>query len=125
MKQRMPKMLIELSVMLLVFALSAALCLKAFLWADEASRQQLLRENAWQQLHNHAQRIQADPHGDWAQQLGFDENWQIAEDAPVYFLEVAVETPEQPLLGVATVTVRTAAGETLAQSRICWQEVSP
>lgn len=123
MKQKMPKMLIELSVMLLVFALGAALCLKAFVWANETSRKQVVREMAWQQLHNHAQRIQADPQGGWARQLGFDENWQIEEDMPAYVLEVTVETPEQPLLGAAVVTVRTAAGEILAQSRICWQEV--
>lgn len=125
MKQRMPKMLIELSVMLLVFALAAALCLKAFVWADTASRQQEHKERAWQQLQNHAQTIQADPRGDWESQLCFDEHWQLTQSAPAFLLEVKQEEPSQPLLGAATVTVRTAEGQILAQSRICWQEVWP
>lgn len=125
MKQKMPKMLIELSVMLLIFALAAALCLKAFAWADQTSRLQEQKAEAWQQLQNHAQRIQADPQGDWEAQLYFDENWQPTDKISAFVLRVDREAPEQPLLGAATVTVRTAEGQLLAQSRICWQEVAP
>ena len=118
MKQKMPKMLIELAVMLLVFALAAALCLKGFLWADKTSRLQKQRTEAWQQLQNYAQKIQSAPWEDWEEQLCFDENWQQTGKTPAFVLQVERETPEQPLLGAATVTVQTVAGE------ICWQEVA-
>lgn len=125
MKPKMPKMLIELTVMLLVFALAAALCLQGFLWADGTSRQQEQKAEAWQQLQNHAQKIQAAPRENWETQLCFDENWQQTKEDPAYLLQVTRETPENALLGAATVTVQTAAGQILAQSRICWQEVAP
>ena len=37
MKGKTPLTLLELTVMLLVFALAAALCLQAFVWADRSS----------------------------------------------------------------------------------------
>ena len=125
MKQKMPKMLIELAVMLLVFALAAALCLKGFAWADRTSRLQEQKEQAWQQLHNHAQRIQSAPQSDWQETLAFDEAWQLTEDEPAFVLHAVREATENALLGAATVTVQTAEGQILAQSRVCWQEVAP
>ena len=46
MKSKAPLMLMEQMVMLLVFALAAALCLQAFVKADEISKQAEARDRA-------------------------------------------------------------------------------
>ena len=46
MRSKAPLVLMEQAVMVLVFALAAALCLRAFVWSDQLSRQNEARDRA-------------------------------------------------------------------------------
>lgn len=59
MKSRASLVLIEQVVMLMVFALAAALCLKAFVWADTESEALLSRDRALQQAQSAAEVIKS------------------------------------------------------------------
>lgn len=55
MKNRTPLMLTELLIMLLVFALAAGLCLRAFLWADSTSARSAALDRALTAAQNGAE----------------------------------------------------------------------
>lgn len=57
MKGRTSLAMIELTVMLLIFSLTAALCLQAFLWSDQTSRTSAERDEAVRLAQNAAELI--------------------------------------------------------------------
>ena len=135
MKNRATLSLIELSIMLVVFALAAVLCLKGFLWADETAAQAADRDQALVLAQNTAEVLKARG-GDAqaaAELLGgiaqdgtlvilYDEDWAITDDMHTYSLRCEPVDSGLPLLGRASVRVLQGE-ETLAQLEVCWQEV--
>lgn len=137
MKNKGVLLLLEQTVMLLVFALAALACLRAFLWADTASRQLSARDEAMLQAQNAAEVFKhfrgdgaaaaGQMGGSWdgaAWEILYDESWQLTDEQPRYTLRVAPEKSEPAYLGQAEVTVSQSAAE-LAALNVCWQEVFP
>lgn len=128
MKSKTPLSLMEQLVMVLVFALAAALCVSCFVTADRLSRCNAVRDEAVVAAQNAAETIKG-CRGDYEQaatllngtlehgilELCADEDFRI------------VVTPEKsgdPLLGRARVEVCAAQdGETLFALTVLWQEV--
>jgi len=69
-RSKAPLALIEQAMMLLVFALAAALCLKAFVWADGQSERIGLRDDALLQAQNAAETLKGF-HGDFETAASF------------------------------------------------------
>lgn len=146
MKSKAPLMLMEQMVMLLVFALAAALCLRAFVKADGISEQSEARDHAVVLCQNMAEtikdsaetnhqlvlsavasRLDADTReADTSFSLFYDENWQRTNTAAetAYCLDVVKLNSEIPGLGKARVTVTENPGEALFSVEVAWQEVS-
>lgn len=138
MKRSASLVLIELVIMLLVFALASAFCVRAFLWADDASRHSAAADTALLQVQNAAELLKHH-RGDFAgvgQELGgqgdgevlsvaYDENWNVTSAEPVYILQVKQEPCETAYLGQAKVTVLDREGNVLTELSVCWQEVAP
>ncbi len=135
MKRNASLLLLELVIMLLVFALAAALCLQAFSWADSQSQQSAAEDMALLQAQNAAEMLKS-CHGDFdlaaerfggkrSEQwmVGYDENWNITEADPTYRLQVM--SASEGLLGRGELTVIDKNGQILAQLTVCWQEVAP
>ena len=59
MKSKTPLALIELVIMILIFSLTAALCLRAFVWADQISYESSIRDQAVIQIQTAAETIKA------------------------------------------------------------------
>ena len=108
--------LMELTLMLLLFAATAAMCLRAFALSDRLSRQAEQRDRAvlwaqtmaetWKALDGELENGKAsDQNGGWT--VCLDENWVLTEnaDAAVYRAELR-EEPGGGLLRRARVTVR-------------------
>ena len=57
MRSKAPLVLMEQAVMVLVFALAAALCLRAFVWSDQLSRQNEARDRALLEVQNAAEAL--------------------------------------------------------------------
>ena len=118
MKNKAPLTIIELSLMLLVFALAAAFCLRAFLWADRESKNIVARDHAVLQAQNAVELLKSCD-GDlnllvstvggtventsWT--LCFDENWKATESDHIYALQVTLHPGSSELLGTASVEV--------------------
>ena len=129
--------LMEQLVMILVFALAAALCLKAFVWADRASRDNELRTQAVFLAQNAAETVKA-CRGDFdtaaglldgqflgdTLQIRYDQTGlPVTEDAPYAFLLQVTKTPHlSPAadLDAAEVCV-SAGGDPLITLQILWR----
>ena len=139
MRSKAPLVLMEQMVMLLVFALAAALCMQAFVKSDQLSQQIVDRDQAVSLCQNAAEAIRASK-GNFAQAaklLGADtydsdslmvdyaKDWTPAEDTMGYTLGVTRLEEDQPGLGRAAVWLRDEQEETeLFRLEAAWQEVS-
>ena len=131
MKNKAPLALMEQLIMLLVFALAAALCLQVFARSGSISRrceEQAFAATAVQNVaetvkHHHGDLSALTGDADQAL-IGYDARWQetAVENAEYLILVTPEETPVTGL-GKASVTARTCAGEELFAVAVCWQEV--
>ena len=135
MKSRAPLALMEQTVMVLVFALAAALCLRAFVLADGISRQVEATDRAVLWAESAADTLKA-RNGDLAQaeaELGgnldgqrwiipLDETWQETAGESAYTLTAQPIQSGQPLLGRTQIDVAEKNGESLFSLEVCWQE---
>ncbi len=154
MRSKAPLMMMEQMVMLLVFALAAALCLQAFVKSDEMSRRSEARDRAVVEVQNAAELIRyyggdaahalyctAEQMGAGYEQgvltLDYDEKWtpihydECGMEAPVrvYRLVVQGVPTDVPGLWKAAVSVVTGdqAGQeldVLFELEVSWQEDS-
>lgn len=129
--------LLELAVMLLVFALATVLCLQGFVWAGNASVESQRMDQAVVKAQTAAEILktcggdyeQAARLGHWSPtpdgwMLGYDENWQETGEAPACTITVTPQQSPLPLLGQAEVRVTDGNGVLLFSLPVCWQEVS-
>lgn len=123
MKHRTPLVLLELTVMLLVFSLAAMLCLQGFTWANAQSLEESQKDRALQQLQNTAELLKAGQ--SVPESLLFDENWQPAEENPSFILRMIPVEQEIPYLSTARLEVTKADGSPLGELTVSWQEVWP
>lgn len=135
MRSRAPLALMEQTVMVLVFALAAALCLRAFALADGISRRVEATDRAVLWAESAADTLKA-RQGDLsraAAELGgeldgqrwtilLDENWQETAEKPAYTLTAQPVQTGRPLLGKAQIDVVQKNGERLFSLEVCWQE---
>ena len=137
MKRSASLLLIELTVMLLVFALASALCVQAFVWADSRSCQSAQEDMALLHAQSAAEVLKhcdgdftlaAQTHGGngdgiWA--ISYNEQWEMTDGTAAYSLRAEPVAVEQALVGQAKLTVCDEKGSVLAELSVCWQEVAP
>jgi len=137
MKNKAPLPLMEQLIMVLVFALAAALCLQGFSLADQTSHSQENRNHAVVLAQNMAECLKASA-GNYetlaAQSQGirngqaltvcYDKNWQVLSDTPraVYILQVTPIQTDHSLLGKALIQVK-EQDDILFEITVAWQEV--
>ena len=136
MRSKVPLALMEQLVMVLVFALAAALCVQVFVLSDRTSRRNEARDRAVLEAQNAAEELKS-VHGDFAQltdlyggtwngQLwgrSYDEHWE-KDSGTAYNLLVVPADSGEALLGTAEVMVYTAEGDLLVSLPVAWQEVA-
>lgn len=136
MRSKAPLTLIEQTVMILVFALAAALCLQVFVWADGKSRDNAARDHALLCAQNAAETLKG-CRGDYvaaAEKFGggwdgavwvicYDSGWSESAGSEAYRLKVLPGEKRLAYLGGASVQVLDASGELLTQLDVYWQEV--
>ena len=128
MRSKAPLALMEQLVMLLVFAMAAALCLRAFALSDQISRQGEVRDQAVLQVQNMAETLKSCG-GDYEKAAtllggrwdGAQWEWQLSP-ASAYSARAVPEESREPLLGKARVTAFSADGTCLFTLSVAWQE---
>lgn len=138
MKSKAPLPLMEQLIMVLVFALTAALCLQGFSLANRISRQQEAREHAVIIAQNAAEILkhtagdfeQAAEQlgGDWAGSawtISYDDSFQVLSGSQkaVFQLQALPLEDDNPYLGTSQITVL-YDGEILFEITVAWQEVN-
>ena len=130
MKSKAPLALMEQLVMVLVFALAAALCLQVFAFAQETSRRHEARDRAVTAAQTAAETLKACA-GDFEEAAErLEGTWDgdvltVTMGEGGYLLTAAEQTSGQALLGRAEITVTAPQGEVLFVLPAAWQEVSP
>lgn len=114
--------LLEQSIMLLVFAVAAALCLKGFLAAQLTARENEALDEAVLCARNVAEQLKYTK-GEWEGTLRYDENWQPTDEHGAWLVTVTRVDTELKGLGKAEVSVTDRAGEVLFSIPAAWQEV--
>lgn len=136
MRSKAPLILMEQLVMVLVFALAAALCLQAFVFADRTSRTNEARDRAMVEAQNAAEMLKAGRETEYlADMLGaangnagmvidFNGEWEPVEagsaDAAYHLLTFPAGT-ESAYLWAADVLVFTAGGDLLVSLPVAGQ----
>ena len=138
MKNKYPLALMEQLIMLMVFAIAAALCLQIFALSGRISRDLETRDRAMMTVQNAAESIKI-AEGDLAEHavyfggnvtdgvwtVYFDENWQTASvENAVYSVTAHITENDIPLLGTAEVCAKNADGTALFELTAAWQEVA-
>ena len=147
MKSKTPLLLMEQMVMLLVFALAAALCLQAFVKSDNLSKASQNRDRALEEAQSAAEVIRH-TRGDFEQaaeilnasvwqedvfSINYGRDWTRSEPVQSgsgfavyefgYILGVTRMESNVPGLGKAGVWVQEdESGEDLIRFEVCWQE---
>ena len=135
MRNKTPLILMELACMLLVFALSAVLCLQAFVWADTASKESVKQDRALREAQNVAESVKG-LRGDfsaaeqfcgglWDDDAGYiryNGNWEETEEEGTYVLRCLRTQEELEYMEGALVEVLEGE-QVLASLRIAWQGV--
>ena len=135
MRNKAPLALMEQLMMVLVFALAAALCLQVFIFSDRSSRRKEAVNRAVLEAQNAAEELKS-VHGDFTRAAelyggsydgrtwdwSYDENWK-KDNGTAYHLLVLPADGGPMLLGSAEVTVYTAEGDVLVSLPVAWQEV--
>ena len=137
MKHKAPLALIELLIMLLVFALAAALCLQAFSAAEQISAENRMRDSAVSQAQNAAELLKyydgdlsaaaehmggSSDDSRWI--ISYDANWNIVTENGVYQLSATLSGSASPLLDKAEILVRDRENRVLFSLTAAWQEVT-
>ena len=136
MKNKAPLALMEQLVMLLVFALAAALCLQIFVFSRQLSDYCGMRSHGITVAQNAAELLKSTGGdleecagiggGTWEEdcwQLALDAGWQAtSSDNAKYLLSVTLAEEKIPLLGTADIAVRKITGEELVGFSVSWQE---
>lgn len=137
MHSKAPLALMEQILMLLVFALSAALCLQVFALSGKISHGMEDRAFAVTEVRNAAESIKisggdfekhAELFGGKAEEESwkafYDEEWKtVSESEAVYIVEAVSLETENPLLGAAEVGAFEKNGKELFKLKVAWQEV--
>lgn len=144
MKSKAPLLLMEQMVMLVVFAMAAALCVQAFVRSDASSARNEARDEAVVLCQNAAEAIRHSggdfeaaarqlgiPFGAYAQEepafsAHYNEDWSLS-DTREYAYCLRAESVDIGVAGMgkASVSVSEADGEALFEIEVAWQEVSP
>ena len=136
MRSKAPLALMEQLVMILVFALAAALCLQIFVFADRLSARNEETDNAVLVCQNAAETLKAAGRSGDALPQGtltvyYDVNWQPTRDPQVCSYLLRTEMIPSPVPGLCQAALRVErAGETTSQTplfelTVAWQEVDP
>ena len=128
MRNRTPLFFMELLVVILVFSLTAALCLQAFAWSDRMSEAEALKGKALQQAQNAAEVLKAcrgdfagaaESEGGKVQSDGQKEIWSLEGDG--FLVEAALFDTEIEGLGGAEICAYSKEGELLFTLPVRWQ----
>lgn len=111
--------LMELLVMVLVFSIAAALCLKAFVWSRQQAAENQVKALAAITAQNAAEEMKA-ARSAYETDRWFDEAWQPVGEGGQFVLKT--EPLSAALLGGAEVTVEDARGTELFRLTVRWQE---
>lgn len=119
MKDKATLSLMELLVMVLVFSLAAALCLKAFVWSTQKAAENKVIAGAAIAAQSAAEQMKAAGEARTGEQY-LDENWQPVSENGCYVLKT--EPFSAALLGGAEITVEDLRGTELFRLSVRWQE---
>jgi len=135
-RNKAPLALIELLIMLLVFAIGSAWCMQAFssakhqaLYSNKQDLAVLQAQNAVELLkHYDGNFLSAAKHmggsaDDFSWHINYDSNWNITASKDIYRLQAEKQKSDSPIYGKAIISVYDCNETLLCSLPAAWQEV--
>ena len=122
MRSKAPLVLMEQLIMVLVFAIAAALCLRVFAGSGNLSKQYEMTDRAVLEAQSVAESLKHSKIelSDGPMTLSYDENWLPTTEAAAYYLHIT-HSQTTPYLVQANISVCTADGKELFALPVAWQ----
>ena len=122
MRSKATLVLMEQLIMVLVFAIAAALCLRVFAGSGNLSKQYEMTDRAVLEAQAVAESLKHSKTEPFDGQLtvSYDENWLPTSDAAAYYLHITCSRPNSYLVQ-ANISVCTADGKELFALPVAWQ----
>jgi len=122
MKNKTPLVIMEQTVMILVFAFAAAVCMQIFVCSDKLTRHNQQRDNAIIMAQNTAEMLKCSG-GEAETPIYYDQNWQpvSGQKNAAYQLEIIHTENEDPLLWTAIVKISRSDNELLFELPVAGQ----
>ena len=135
MKNKAPLMLMEIMILMLVFAFATALCIKAFVKSDEISRRSEARDNAVIIVENVAERLRNNG-GDLAKTameldadlngntivINYDKYTHKTDNVSEYQMKAELCSAKMKGMGEARISVSDKKSDELFAVSVMWQE---
>lgn len=135
MKNKAPLMLMEIMILMLAFAFSTALCIKAFVKSDEISRRSEARDNAVIIVENVAERLRNNG-GDLAKTameldadlngntivINYDKYTHKTDNVSEYQMKAELCPAKMKGMGEARISVSDKKSDELFSISVMWQE---
>ena len=135
MKSKTPLLLMELLVMILVFAFVSAWCLQIFTRSEQISETTANRDRAVLEAQNMgeilrscdgisplAAKLSGGEQDGTSLTIRYDENWTKTTAETAYTVTADEVKTDSPFLGKARICVWDAEGTCLAALSVCWQK---
>ena len=125
MRSKAPLTLIELCIMVLIFAFAAALCMRGFVWSELSAENNTAEDKAAVCIQNAAEMVKYTK-GNCIQTEGWPEYYDINWDETTAENAVFTLSADKPLssggLGQTVLSIIDANGENLISVKVAWQE---
>ena len=125
MRSKAPLTLIELCIMVLIFAFAAALCMRGFVWSELTAEKNTATDNAAVCIQNAAEMVKYTK-GECISSEGYpkydDVNWNECSSEDAVFVLSASQPEKIPGLGKTELFVEDSDGKLLISVDVAWQE---
>lgn len=121
-RSKSPLALMEQVIMVLIFALAAAICVQAFVTARSLSIQSKTKDKAMEICQNVAEEYKAGQPDSAPEDVCYNEEWQVDTKAVAYRVQYFVENENEYHICGRLVVMDEQKKKAVCQLRLAWQK---
>ncbi|MBE5906626.1 MAG: hypothetical protein E7277_07525 [Lachnospiraceae bacterium] len=121
-KSKAPLALMEQVIMVLVFALAAAICVQAFVMARTMSVQSKTKDRAMEMCQSVAEQCKAEHRAALPEDAYYDEMWRLNQENFTYHLEFVLDKDDETHVSGVLIMKDTQKKEIICQLKVAWQK---
>ncbi|SFQ36184.1 hypothetical protein SAMN02910358_01766 [Lachnospiraceae bacterium XBB1006] len=121
-RSKAPLALMEQVIMVLVFALAAAICVKAFVMARSMSIQSRTRDRAMEICQSMAEQYKSEQLNTTPEAVFYDGMWRVTEENSTYKLEFKADNNDAYEVSGTLYMVEVEKNKIICKLKVAWQK---